>query len=103
MSEILELKNELREIRQLTLLQAKTALSMADASFLTGLSKSHIYKLVCGNKIPYYKSSGGKLTFFDKDELNRWLLSHRVKTSAEIEKEAANYIVTGKRKGATHV
>jgi excisionase family DNA binding protein len=98
-----EIKNELREIKQLTLLQAKTALSMTDASFLTGLSKSHIYKLVCGKQIPYYKSSGGKLTFFDKDELNKWLLSHRVKTSAEIEQEAVTYTVTGKRKGVQNV
>ncbi|MDR1348371.1 MAG: helix-turn-helix domain-containing protein [Prevotellaceae bacterium] len=92
----LELKNELQQIKQLTVLGAKKALTMSDCALLTGLSKSHIYKLVCSKKIPYWKSQGGKLTYFDKDELNAWLLQHRVKTTSEIETEAANYIVTGK-------
>jgi hypothetical protein len=56
--------------------------------------------LVCQKKIPYYKSNGGKLTFFDKNEVEAWCLQHRVKTVSELETEAANYVVTGKRKGA---
>jgi excisionase family DNA binding protein len=91
--------SELQEIKNLTLLGAKKALTMTDASLLTGLSKSHLYKLVCGKKTPYYKSDGGKLTYFEKDELNRWLLQNRVKTSGEIEAEAATYVVTKSRKG----
>ena len=90
--------NELQELKKLTLLGAKKALTMSDAALLTGLSKSHIYKMVCAKQIPYYKSQGGKLTYFDRDELNGWLLQHRVKTNNEIETEAANYIV---RKGST--
>jgi excisionase family DNA binding protein len=89
---------ELQELKNLTLLGAKQALTMSDTALLTGLSKSHLYKLVCAKKIPYYKSQGGKLTYFDKGELNRWLLQHRVKTSDEIETEAATYCVTGKAK-----
>ena len=89
--------NELSELKKLTLLGAKQALTMTDAALLTGLSKSHLYKLVCGKKIPYYKSDGGKLTYFDKQELTSWQLQHRVKTTAEIETEAANYIVLGKK------
>jgi len=103
--EILELKSELQNIKQLTLLGAKQALTMNDTALLTGLSKSHLYKLVCAKKIPYFKSQGGKLTYFDKDEVNSWMLQHRVKTSSELETEAANYIVTGKhsKKGGTNV
>jgi excisionase family DNA binding protein len=86
----------LQEIKQLTLLGAKSALTMTDASLLTGLSKSHLYKLVCRKAIPYYKSDGGKLTYFDKSEVESWQLQHRVKPAYEIEQEAANYLVTGK-------
>ena len=96
---IIELKNELEQIKQLTLLTAKKALTMSDCALLTGLSKSHLYKLVCRKAIPYYKSDGGKLTYFDKSEVEAWQLQHRVKTSSELETEATNYIVTGKRKG----
>ena len=87
---------ELGQIKYLTLIGSKQALTMSDAAFLTGLSKSHLYKMVCGKKIPYYKSQGGKLTYFDKNELNDWMLKHRVSTTAEIEQQAIDYIVTGK-------
>ena len=90
--------SELQELKKLTVLAAKKALTMSDAALLTGLSKSHLYKECCAKKIPHWKSDGGKLTYFDKDELNGWMLQHRVKTNAELETEAANYIVTGKRK-----
>jgi excisionase family DNA binding protein len=100
-----DIKTELQEIKHLTLLVAKKALTMSDCALLTGLSKSHLYKLVCYKKIPYYKSEGGKLTYFDKDEVNKWMLQHRVKTADELETEATNYIVTGKhsRKGVQNV
>jgi len=92
--------NELTELQKImiyTLLGAKKALTMDDAALLTGLSKSYLYKCVCSKSIPYYKSQGGKLTYFEKDELNAWMLQNRVKTSEELESEAANYIVNGKR------
>ena len=92
-----EILKELQELKNLTLLGAKQVLTMNDAVLLTGLSKSHIYKLTCTKKIPFYKSEGGKFTYFDKEELNKWMLQYRVKTSSELESDAANYLVTGKR------
>ncbi|MFA6335164.1 MAG: helix-turn-helix domain-containing protein [Bacteroidales bacterium] len=90
-----ELLEELQEIKKLTLLGVKRALSMNDAALLTGLSKSHLYKLVCYKKIPYYKPDGGKLVFFDKDEISKWLLSNRIKPEEEVDNEAATYLTTG--------
>jgi excisionase family DNA binding protein len=91
---------KLQELTVLTLLSAKKALTMSDCALLTGLSKSHLYKKVMKKEIPYYKSDGGKLTYFDKLEVENWCLKHRVKTSDELETEAATYVVTGKaRKG----
>jgi len=94
-----EIKNELAEIKQLTMLGAKKVLTMSDCSLLTGLSKSHLYKLCCTKKIPHWKSEGGKFTYFDKLEVEAWQLHHRIKTVDELESEAASYIVTGKKKG----
>jgi excisionase family DNA binding protein len=96
-----DILNELQELKNLTLLGAKKALTMNDAALLTGLSKSHLYKLVCYKKIPHFKP-GGKLTYFEKSELEAWLLQHRVKTTDEVEQEAATYCLTGK-KGGVHV
>jgi len=94
---------ELKELKNLTLLNAKRALTLHDASLLTGLSKSHLYKLICRKAIPYYKSA--KLVYFDKSELENWQLQHRIKPTYEIEQEAVNYVVTGKkaRKGMQNV
>jgi excisionase family DNA binding protein len=93
-----EILKQLQELKNLTVLSAKQALTMSDTAILTGLSKSHLYKLVCAKKIPYYKSQGGKLTYFDKGEVNSWMLQHKVKTSDELETAATNYLVTGKGK-----
>ena len=71
-----EVLKELAELKQLTVLGAKQALTMSDTALLTGLSKSHLYKLVCAKKIPYYKSEGGKLTYFDKNEVTAWWIQY---------------------------
>ena len=94
MNEVLILK-ELQEIKEFAALAAKTALSVEEAEVFTNLSKSTIYKLCHLKKIPHWKGAGGKYTFFRKDELEKWMLHRRVKTTDELETEAANYIVTG--------
>jgi len=92
-SEFQELKNEIQELKSLTLLGAKQALTMDDTALLTGLSKSYLYKLVCTKRIPYYKS-GGKITYFDKTELSGWLLKNKIKSTDEITSEVATSMVT---------
>ena len=87
---------ELQELKKLTLLGTRKALTMDDCSLLTGLSKKYIYNLVHKKEIPYYKGAGGKLTYFNKQEIEDWQLQHRFKTNAEIETEATNYIVIKK-------
>jgi excisionase family DNA binding protein len=93
-----EILKELQELKNLAVLGTKQALTMNDCALFTGLSKSHIYKLVCGKNIPHYKS-GGKLTYFDKEEITKWMLKRRIKTAEELETEAATYVATGKRGG----
>lgn len=94
-----ELTNQLQEIKQLALLGAKNVLSVADLSLLCGLSKSHIYKLICSKKIPHYKSEGGKLVFFKKDEIENWLCFLKVPTATETEQAAISHCVTNKKGG----
>lgn len=86
-----ELKKELQELKNLTLLGAKKALRMNDAALLTGLSENTLYKMVHYKEIPYYKSKGGKMTYFDRTDLDNWMLSNRFKSLAEIDNEAVNY------------
>ena len=96
MNEVLE---QLQELKQLALLGAKNVLTMSDVALLTGLSKSHLYKLVCYKKIPYYKGDGGKLTYFKKQEIEDWCLKHRVATDEETEQAAISFCLTKKKGG----
>lgn len=83
-----QILNSLNQIKCSIMLQGKTALNMEEAATLTGYSKDHLYKLVCQNKIPHYKNDGGKYTYFNKAELESWLLAYRVNTQAEAEQAA---------------
>ena len=53
-----------------------------------GVSKSCLYKLTMGRKIPHYKSQGGKLCYFDRQEIIEWMKAHRVATQEELEAKA---------------
>lgn len=93
-----EILKELQELKQLAIMNNKDVLNVEDLALLTGLSKSHIYKLVWAKRIPYYKNEGGKLTFFKKSEINEWLCSHRVLTQTEMEQQAIAYCETHRRR-----
>ena len=41
-------------------------------------------------QIPFYKPNG-KLVFFNKRELEEWMMQNRVASEGEIEAKAANY------------
>ena len=87
---------ELQEIKSLTLLAAKPVLTTDEAAAYTGISKSFIYKLCMRCEIPHWKSSGGKITYYSKNELDAWMLHRRVKTNDELDAEAVNHVVTTK-------
>ena len=93
-----QILHSLNQIKCSIMLQGKTALNMEEAATLTGYSKDHLYKLVCQNKIPHYKNDGGKYTYFNKAELESWLLAYRVNTQAEAE-QAALAEMQGKKGG----
>ena len=43
------------------------------------------------------------MTYFDKQEIESWLLAYRVPTEAEIEQKAIAHCVTSKKKGVRNV
>ena len=88
---------ELQEIKQLSLLAAKSVLSIEDAALVTGISKSFIYKMTSRHEIPHYKK--GRLLYFDRKELEDWMKQNRVQTKAEAEQQAINYVVTKEKGG----
>lgn len=87
--------NQLDRIERNSLLAAKNVLCLEDVALLTGLSKSHLYKLTCTHQIPMYKPNG-KQIYFDRGEIEAWMKQNRVATTQEIEQAATNYVVTGR-------
>ena len=70
----LKLKDRLLRIEQL-LAANKEVLTLEEACDYTGISQSYMYKLTSAGKIPYSKPLG-KLIYFEKKQLNSWLLSN---------------------------
>jgi excisionase family DNA binding protein len=81
------------------LLSQKNALTFDEGAIFTGMSKSHLYKLTSTGIVPHYKPRG-KMIYFDRAELESWLLQNRITPADEIEAKANTYIATG-RKGST--
>ncbi len=73
-------------------LQNKIVLNIDEVAQFTGLSKLYLYKLTSKNEIPHSKPNG-KNIFFNKSEIEKWLLRNRQATNEELEAEAVNYSV----------
>jgi excisionase family DNA binding protein len=80
-------------------MESKKVLTFEEATAYMGISKSCLYKMTSQKTVPHYKPNG-KMIFFDREELEAYLLSVRVKPQSEIEEEASTYVVTGKHKKA---
>ncbi|MFA5010639.1 MAG: helix-turn-helix domain-containing protein [Ignavibacteria bacterium] len=67
-------------------------MNIDEAAKYLSFKKSYLYKMTCCNDIPFYKP--GKKVYFNKVDLDNWILSHRRKSNEEIQKEADEYIRT---------
>jgi excisionase family DNA binding protein len=85
------LKSIERKLEELAALN-KDVLNLREAAKYLNVSCSHLYKLTYTKEIPHYKPRG-KQVFFERKELDRWLLQNRQKTKAEIEQAAIDYVV----------
>ena len=52
-------------------------LNIREVADYTGLSPHTLYQMVSQRRIPFVKM--GRLTKFDRDELDRWITRHSVK------------------------
>lgn len=75
--------------------EASNVLTINGVSQLTGLTTATIYRLTSQKAIPHYKR-GNKL-YFQKNEIEAWLVGNKVLTNAEIDSQAAKYVALNKR------
>jgi len=94
MEAIIERLNAIeRKLEELAALNKET-LNLKEAARYLNMSCSHLYKLTSAKEIPHYKPRG-KQVYFEKRELDKWLLQNRQTTKAEIEQAAIDYVVKG--------
>jgi excisionase family DNA binding protein len=77
-------------------LGTKAVLTFDEAALYTGLSKSDLYKKTSSRAIPHYKPRN-KMIYFERAELDNWLLQNKVATIDEIETKAETYSATRKQ------
>lgn len=87
-------KEELKKVVDLvvdkTIFCTKEVLTSDEAAKYMGISKSYLYKLTMRKEIPHYKPMG-KVVYFKRTELEKWLQSNRVSTTSEVEQKAQAY------------
>lgn len=68
----------------------KEVLTSDETARYLGISKSYLYKLTMQKKLPHYKPLG-KMCYFNRQELERWLQTNRVSTADEVNQKAQQY------------
>ena len=86
---LLKLESQNNRIKTLEhlLFDAKDVLTLEEAALFMGISKSSLYKMTHKHELLFYRPNG-KLIYFEKSELVKWMLQNRSMTEDEI-KEAA--------------
>ena len=90
LSKIEELTLKLEKIEQILLTQKKV-LNFNEVMLYTNLSKSYLYQLTSNGGIPCYKPNG-KHIYFNKEEIENWLLNNRKISNIELEEISNNYL-----------
>ncbi len=70
----------------------KEVLNFTEAAIYLEVSHSHLYKLTSSGAIPSYKPNGKKL-YFNRKELDTWLLSNKQVSTNEVEQQADEYLM----------
>jgi excisionase family DNA binding protein len=83
---------DIAEIKN-TILSTKSVFTPREASRYLGIALSTLYKLTCSGRITFSKPNG-KLIYFSKIELDKWILSNSTKSNEQKETEASTYVTT---------
>lgn len=88
-------KQQFYDFDKMETIGTKNVLTFNEACLFSGLSKSHMYRLTSTRQVPHFKPFG-KMVYFERAELEKWLLQNRVVTIAESETMAVKHCGAGK-------
>ena len=84
-----EIAQRLDRLDTLTALASKTVLDINDTAELTGYSVKYLRLLIAKREIPHYRR--GNRLFFNRDEIEDWMMGERVPTKEEMNVRAMGY------------
>ena len=73
-------------------MQERTLLTTEEAANYMGIKKSYLHKLMMKKEIPFFKPNG-KLCYFDRQDLDKWMRRIRIASNQEIDSQAHGYIL----------
>ena len=76
------------EVLENTLNVAKEVLTLEEAALFMGISKSSLYQMTHRHELPFFRPNG-KLIYFEKAELLKWMRQNRSMSEAETKEAAA--------------
>lgn len=88
MSEI-DILQKLEEIKSITTISVKNALTVEEAAVYMGMSTEYVRKMAKTRAIKSYRSKSGRVIYLHKADLDKWMLHTEVNTSEYISSQAA--------------
>lgn len=83
-----EIKQLLKELKQLTLISSKDILTLQESALYLGISEKTLRSHL--SELERYKPSG-KMVYIRKEELDRWMLRNPIPSDGDIERQAGIY------------
>lgn len=88
MSDIEIIQMKLDELKLITTLSVKKALTVDEAATYMGMSSDYVRKMAKERKIKSYRSKSGKGIYLHKADLDQWMMYTEVNTKDFIQSEA---------------
>ena len=80
-----------------TAYSAKDVMTVREAARYLGLSRAYLYKLMMRHAVSYSKP-GGKVCYFSRQDLDRYMMSNPYHTKAELQAQATRAARKGGRR-----
>lgn len=93
MSEFELIQLKLDEIKTITALSVKNALTVEEAAIYMGMSAEYVRKMAKNKTIKSYRSKSGRGIYLHKADLDKWMLYTEVNTIEHIQAEAARICI----------
>lgn len=89
MSEYELIQQKLEEIKAITTISIKNALTVKEAAAYMGMSTEYVRKMAKTRAIKSYRSKSGRVIYLHKADLDKWMLHTEVNTEEWISSQAA--------------